>query len=185
MAHFRNRRCLAKCRRRLGRAYRAQARGGSLLLAFQIGRRGSRRHRPLPDRPPTLQAFRSVLSRTRSVSTHGFHRAGGAESTRRPALRPAAALRGSLEAPRFQGGCRPVLVRRQGRRVSRLALDPRGLALPPAPQRALALERRVCLGEVGLPLEGEGTLHAWTWPSAHPRPIKFNQDDGILLDVLI
>lgn len=31
-------------------------------------------------------------------------RAGGAESTRRPTLRPAAALRGSLEAPRFQGG---------------------------------------------------------------------------------
>ena len=72
-AHFRNRRCLARCRRRLDRASRAQARGGSLLLAFQIGRRGSRRQRPLPDRPPTLQAFRSVLSRTRSVSTHGFH----------------------------------------------------------------------------------------------------------------
>ena len=72
-AHFRNRRCLAKCRRRLGRAYCAQARGGSLLLTLQIGRRGSRRQRPLPDRPSTLQAFRSVLSRTRSVSTHGFH----------------------------------------------------------------------------------------------------------------
>ena len=26
-----------------------------------------------PNRPPTLQAFRSVLSRTRPVSTHGFH----------------------------------------------------------------------------------------------------------------
>jgi len=67
-AHFRNRRCLAKCRRRLGRAYCAQARGGSLLLAIQIGSRGSRRQRPLPDRPPTFQAFRSVLSRTRPVS---------------------------------------------------------------------------------------------------------------------
>lgn len=35
-------------------------------------------------------------------------RAGGAEPTRRPGLRPAAALRDSLEAPRFQGaagGC--------------------------------------------------------------------------------
>ena len=73
MAHFRNRRCLAIRRRRLGRAYCAQARGGSLLLTFQIGRRGSRRQHPLPDRPPTLQAFRSVLSRTRPVSTHGFH----------------------------------------------------------------------------------------------------------------
>ena len=30
-AHFRNRRCLARCRRRLGRASCAQARGGSLL----------------------------------------------------------------------------------------------------------------------------------------------------------
>ena len=28
---------------------------------------------PPPNRPPTLQAFRSVLSRTRPVSTHGFH----------------------------------------------------------------------------------------------------------------
>ena len=39
MTHFRNRRCLASCRRRLGRASRAQARGGSLL------------HR-VPNRPP-------------------------------------------------------------------------------------------------------------------------------------
>ena len=54
-------------------AHCAQARGGSLLLAFQIGSRGSRRQHPLQDRPPTLQAFRSVLSRTRSVSTHGLH----------------------------------------------------------------------------------------------------------------
>ena len=51
----------------------AQARGGSLLLTLQIGRRGSRRQRPLQDRPPTLQAFQSVLSRTMPVSTHGFH----------------------------------------------------------------------------------------------------------------
>ena len=58
-----------RCRRRLGRASRAQARGGSLLLTFQIGGRGSRHRRPLPDRPPTLQAFRSVLSETTSVST--------------------------------------------------------------------------------------------------------------------
>ena len=45
--------------------FRAQARGGSLLLTFPIGSRGSRHRRPLPDRPPTLQAFQSVLSRTR------------------------------------------------------------------------------------------------------------------------
>ena len=51
----------------------AEARGGSLLLAFQIGSRGSRRQHPLPDRPPTLQAFRSVHSKARPVSTHGFH----------------------------------------------------------------------------------------------------------------
>ena len=52
-----------------GPRIRAQARGGSLLLTFQIGGRGSRHRRPLPDRPPTLQAFRSVLSETTSVST--------------------------------------------------------------------------------------------------------------------
>ena len=69
MTHFRNRRCLASCRRRLGRASRAQARGGSLLLTFPIGGRGFRHRRPLPDRPPTFQAFRSVLSETTSVST--------------------------------------------------------------------------------------------------------------------
>ena len=53
----------------LGPRIRAQARGGSLLLTFPIGGRGSRHRRPLPDRPPTLQAFRSVLSETTSVST--------------------------------------------------------------------------------------------------------------------
>ena len=52
-----------------GPRIRAQARGGSLLLTFPIGGRGSRHRRPLPDRPPTLQAFRSVLSETTSVST--------------------------------------------------------------------------------------------------------------------
>ena len=52
-----------------GPRIRAQARGGSLLLTFPIGGRGSRHRRPLPDRPPTLQAFRSVLSETQSVST--------------------------------------------------------------------------------------------------------------------
>ena len=63
-----------RCRRRLGCASRAQARGGSLLLTFQIGRRGSRHRRPLPDRPPTLQAFRSALSETTSVSTQRLSR---------------------------------------------------------------------------------------------------------------
>ena len=52
---------------------RAQARGGASSVTFQIGGHGSRCQRPLPNRPPTLQAFRFVLSRTRSVSTHGFH----------------------------------------------------------------------------------------------------------------
>ena len=52
-----------------GPRIRAQARGGSLLLTCPIGGRGSRHRRPLPDRPPTLQAFRSVLSETTSVST--------------------------------------------------------------------------------------------------------------------
>ena len=52
-----------------GPRIRAQARGGSLLLTFPIGGRGFRHRRPLPDRPPTLQAFRSVLSETTSVST--------------------------------------------------------------------------------------------------------------------
>ena len=73
-AHFRNRRCLAKMPTTLRLRCRAQARGGSLLLTFQIGRRGSRHRRPLPDRPPTLQAFRSVLSETPSVSTQRLSR---------------------------------------------------------------------------------------------------------------
>ena len=68
-AHFRNRRCLAKMPTTPGPRIRAQARGGSLLLTFPIGGRGSRHRRPLPDRPPTLQAFRSVLRETQSVST--------------------------------------------------------------------------------------------------------------------
>ena len=57
-----------------GPRIRAQARGGSLLLTFPIGGRGSRHRRPLPDRPPTLQAFRSVLSETTSVSTQRLSR---------------------------------------------------------------------------------------------------------------
>ena len=52
-----------------GPRIRAQARGESLLLTFPIGGRGFRHRRPLPDRPPTFQAFRSVLSETTSVST--------------------------------------------------------------------------------------------------------------------
>ena len=38
-------------------------------FTFQTGDRGSRHQRPLPDRPPTLQAFQSVHSETTSVST--------------------------------------------------------------------------------------------------------------------
>ena len=72
-AHFRNRRCLARCRRRLGRAFAPKPAEEASSITFQTGGHGSRRHRPLPDRPPTLQAFQSVLSRTRPVSTHGFH----------------------------------------------------------------------------------------------------------------
>jgi len=49
--------------------YCAQAREPSLALAFLIGLCDSLDRRPLPNRPPTLQAFRSVLSRTPSVST--------------------------------------------------------------------------------------------------------------------
>ena len=65
MTHFRNRRCLAKCRRRLGRAFALKPAEEASSIAFPIGRRGSRHQRPLPDRPPTFQAFRSVLSRAR------------------------------------------------------------------------------------------------------------------------
>ena len=68
-AHFRNRRCLARCRRRLGRAFALKPAEEASSITFQIGGRGSRRQHPLLDRPPTLQAFQSVLSRTRSVST--------------------------------------------------------------------------------------------------------------------
>jgi len=63
-----------QCRRRLGRANSAQAHGPSLALAFRIGLCGSLDQRPLPNRPPTLQAFRSVLSRTPSVSTRRLFR---------------------------------------------------------------------------------------------------------------
>ena len=63
-----------RCRRRLGRASRAQARGESLLHRVPIGRRGSRHRRPLPDRPPTIQTFRSILSRTPSVATQRLSR---------------------------------------------------------------------------------------------------------------
>ena len=69
LSHFRNRRCLAKCRRRLDRAFALKSAEEASSVTFQIGGRGSRNQRPLPDRPPTLQAFRSVLSRTPSVST--------------------------------------------------------------------------------------------------------------------
>ena len=68
-SHFRNRRCLARCRRRLGRAFALKPAEEASSITFPIGDCGSRPQRPLPDRPPTLQAFRSVLSRTPSVST--------------------------------------------------------------------------------------------------------------------
>ena len=68
-SHFRNRRCLARCRRRLGRAFALKPAEEASSITFPIGGCGSRPQRPLPDRPPTLQAFRSDLSRTHSVST--------------------------------------------------------------------------------------------------------------------
>ena len=73
-AHFRNRRCLAECRRRLGRAFALKPAEEASSITFQIGRRGSRHQHPLPDRPPALQAFRSVLSRAPSVSTQRLSR---------------------------------------------------------------------------------------------------------------
>ena len=68
-SHFRNRRCLARCRRHLGRAFALKPAEEASSITFPIGGCGSRPQRPLPDRPPTLQAFRSDLSRTHSVST--------------------------------------------------------------------------------------------------------------------
>ena len=68
-SHFRNRRCLARCRRRLGRAFALKPAEEASSITLQSGGRGSRDRHPLPDRPPTLQAFRSVHSRTPSVST--------------------------------------------------------------------------------------------------------------------
>ena len=73
-SHFRNRRCLAGCRRRLGRAFALKPAEEASSITLQIGGRGSRDRHPLPDRPPTLQAFRSVLSRTPSVSTQRLSR---------------------------------------------------------------------------------------------------------------
>ena len=73
-SHFRNRRCLARCRRRLGCAFALRPAEEASSITFQIGRRGSRHQRPLPDRSPTLQAFRSVLSETPSVSTQRLSR---------------------------------------------------------------------------------------------------------------
>jgi hypothetical protein len=98
-----------------GPRIRAQARGGSLLLTFPIGGRGSRHRRPLPDRPPTLQAFRSVLSETTSVSTrrlikgsrsylrrHGVQSRGAAISYHKVAL--AVYRKFCLEVPQFYFG---------------------------------------------------------------------------------
>ena len=90
-SHFRNRRCLAGCRRRLGRARALKPAEEASSITFQIGSRGSRHQHPLPDRPPTLQAFRSVLSRTPSVSTQrlingsrSYPRCHGVQSRRAP-----------------------------------------------------------------------------------------------------
>ena len=52
-----------------GLRFRVQACGTSRSLTFQIGVCGSLDQRPLPDRPPTLQAFRSIHRETPSVST--------------------------------------------------------------------------------------------------------------------
>ena len=71
LSHFRNRRCLARCRRRLGRDSTLKPAEETSSITFQIGRRGSRDRHPLQDRPPAIQAFRSVPSWTPSVSTHG------------------------------------------------------------------------------------------------------------------
>ena len=100
-----------------GPRIRAQARGGSLLLTFPIGGRGSRHRRPLPDRPPTLQAFRSVLSETTSVSTrrlikgsrsylrrHGVQSRGAAISYHKVAL--AVYRKFCWRFPNFTLGCR-------------------------------------------------------------------------------
>lgn len=57
-------------RRRFSRSTPAEE---ASSITFLIGRRGSRPQHPLPNRPPALQAFRSDLSRTPSVSTHGCH----------------------------------------------------------------------------------------------------------------
>ena len=58
-----------KCRRHRGRAFALKPSEEASSITFQIGRRGSRYPRPLPARPPTIQAFRSVLSEAPSVST--------------------------------------------------------------------------------------------------------------------
>ena len=56
-SHFRNRRCLAGCRRRLGRAFALKPAEEASSITFQIGGRGSRHQRPLPDRPPHPSGF--------------------------------------------------------------------------------------------------------------------------------
>ena len=68
-AHFRNRRCLARCRRRLGRAFALKPAEEASSSRSKSAAAVPDVNAPLPDRPPTLQAFRSVLSRTRPVST--------------------------------------------------------------------------------------------------------------------
>ena len=90
-SHFRNRRCLARCRRRLGRAFALKPAEEASSITPQIGGRGSRDRHPLPDRPPTFQAFRSVLSRTPSVPTQrlingsrSYPRCHGVQSRRAP-----------------------------------------------------------------------------------------------------
>ena len=126
-----------------GPRIRAQARGGSLLLTFPIGGRGSRHRRPLPDRPPTLQAFRSVLSETTSVSTRRLIK-GSRSYLRRHGVqsRGAAISYHKLTLSVYRKFCRARKACRAWRRTGRSPI--------PTPLRSLRSLRRKSLKQSGL-----------------------------------
>ena len=126
-----------------GPRIRAQARGGSLLLTFPIGGRGFRHRRPLPDRPPTFQAFRSVLSETTSVSTRRLIK-GSRSYLRRHGVqsRGAAISYHKLTLSVYRKFCRARKACRAWRRTGRSPI--------PTPLRSLRSLRRKSLKQSGL-----------------------------------
>ena len=185
-SHFRNRRCLAGCRRRLGRAFALKPAEEASSITLQIGGRGSRDRHSLPDRPPTLQAFRSVLSRTPSVSTQrlingsrSYLRCHGVQSRGAPLWyhKPAPAVYPKIR----QNQCRCKLgdilcqVCTAQSRHSRLRCTPLSLALPNQLLRPELREPADCamrMRKLLIPVELRIRRSIFHHPSNHYGSIK-------------